>query len=166
MLTNIYLDSQKKETYMDDFINLLDCKMEFWMLDDNLTDVLTNINKNQYIQTLYSKRNNLNSSDSEESYLKFCYHQALELPLFGFVLRDLVLNFNRKPETILYYDFSHPRENLNYSENTTKLGLGCTDNQNYFYINHISIFLESTDLNVHNDFWKELEHKLTTIKPA
>lgn len=151
---------------MKDFCNLLNCKMEFWMLDEKLKDVLVNINTNEYIQTLYSKRYNLNNFNGNESYLKFCYYKKLELQLFRFVLPDLVVSFNLKPDTILIYDFSFPNENLNYTENSDNLGLGCTDDKDYFNINHISIFLKSPDLDVHNDFWKEIETKLTNLKPS
>lgn len=150
---------------MNDFSNLLNSEMEFWKLDEELKDALIHINSNGYIQTLYSKRHNLNNFNDEESYLKICYFQEVELQLFRFVLSDLVLNFNQRPDTILYYDFSFPRENGNYSENSNNLGFGCTDNKDYFKINHISINLKSTDLDIHNDFWIDLENKLVNLRP-
>lgn len=165
MTHNIYLDETRKKIYMSDFNNLLNCEMEFWRLDENLKDALVNINTNKYVQTLYSKRHNRNDFTDKESYLKICYCQEIELKLLRIVVPDLVLSFNQRPETILYYDFSFPQENGNYAENSNNLGFACTDNKDYFRINHISIYLNSPDLNIHDDFWKYLENKLVNLNP-
>lgn len=164
-MRDIYLDKAKKKNYMDYFRVLLNCKLEFWQLDFGLQDILIQINANEYVQTLYSKKHGLNDLYDEDSYLKFCYYKEVELQLFRFILPDLILSYNCRPDTALYYDFSFPKVNDNCMDDANKLGLGCTDDKDYFSINHLAIYLKSPDLEIHNKFWKDLEDKLSNLKP-
>jgi len=165
LIQDIYLDKAKKKNYMDYFRALLNCKLEFWQLDLGLQDILIQINANECLQTLYSKKHGLNDLYDEDSYLKFCYYKEVELQLFRFILPDLISSYNCRPDTALYYDFSFPKVNENCMEDANKLGLGCTDDKDYFYINHLAIYLKSPDLEIHNNFWKDLEVKLSNLKP-
>jgi len=162
-MIDIYLDKEKKIKYMDYFQTLLNCKLEFWQLDNGLQDILIQINANEYVQTLYSKRHGINDSVSEESYLEFCYYKEVELQLFRFVLPYFISKYNSRPDTILYYDFFLPKENYNCVYNNNDLGLGCTDDKDYFLINHLAVYLESPDLEIHNEFWNDLKEKLTHL---
>lgn len=160
-----YLNIRRKRIYMNDFRILLKCEIDFWRLDQGLKDILTNINSNEYIQTIYSKRHNLNNFTDQVSYLKFCYYKEVELYLFRFILPDFVYTYNCKPNTFLYYAFSLPSKNDNFIGHSNKLGLGCTDNKDYLNINHLVIYMDSPDLDTHNTFWNDLEAKLTYLKP-
>jgi hypothetical protein len=162
-MQNIYLDKAKKKYYMDDFNALLNLTIEFWKLDNGLKDILIKINTNENIQTLYSKRHGLNDFFDDDSYLMFSYYEEVELQLFRFILPDLILRYNNRPKSTLYYVFSFPNVNSNFADSTNNLGLGCTDDKNYFFINHLSIYLKSSVLDIHNEFWIELEDKLSNL---
>lgn len=163
-MLDIYLDKAKKKTYMESFHALLNCKLDFWQLDPGLQDIMIHINENEYVQTLYSKKHGLNDFNGHDSYLKFCYYKEIELHLFRIIIPDLILSYNCRPDTCLYYDFYIPETNGNTKDNDNKLGLACTDDKDYFYINHLAIFLQSPDLEIHNDFWKDIEEKLSNLK--
>jgi hypothetical protein len=164
-MQNIYLNKSKKKYYMDDFHVLLNCELEFWKLDAGIKEILIQINSNENIQTLYSKKHGLNNFHDDDSYLRFCYKREIELQLFRFLLPDLILKFNCRPDTCIYYDFSFPKENINCNDDTHKLGLGCTDDKDYFQINHLSICLNSKDIEIHDEFWMDLKIKLSNLLP-
>jgi hypothetical protein len=165
MTNNIYLDKEKKVIFMNDFKKLLDFEMPFWKLDDGVKNILMNINANEYIYTLYSKRLNLNQPNEDLSYIKFCYYQDIELHLFRTVVPDLILTYNIRPESMLYYDFLYPRANENCTIGSSNLGLMCTDDKDYFFINHLAIYLKSPDLEIHDKFWNDIEDKLSNLNP-
>jgi hypothetical protein len=81
-MEDIYLTSSGKRKYMDDFMNnvLSFNKIEFWKLDEGLPAILTGINSNDHVQTLYSKRPSYKNPDSYPlSYLELCYTAEIEL---------------------------------------------------------------------------------------
>jgi len=98
-MLDIYLDKAKKKNYMDYFHALLNCKLEFWQLDFGLQDILIHINANEYVQTLYSRKYGLNGFNGDDSYLKFCYSQEIELQIFRFILPDLISSYNCRPDS-------------------------------------------------------------------
>lgn len=167
-MEDIYLKSYRKRKYMDDFINnvLSFNKIEFWKLDEGLPSILTGINSNDNVQTLYSKRPSYKNQDSYPlSYLELCYTAEVELNLFREVMPSLFLSVDPDPEARVYYLFDLPRPNLNYTGGSNPLGLGCIDDQNYFNINTLKINLESYSEDIHSGFWKILEKSLIKIKP-
>ncbi|MBW6482958.1 MAG: hypothetical protein K0B10_07840 [Vicingaceae bacterium] len=167
MAKNIYLNKAKKKKYMKDFDLLLNCKQDFWQLDFGVNDFLIKVNLNQNIQTLYSKKHNLNDFNCKLSYLKFCYFKEIELLLFRFVLPELILKYNnqkKREDTSLYYIFSFPKTNDNCTNNSNQIGIGCADNNDYFNINHLTIYLNSPYIEVHNEFWNDLVDKLSILK--
>ena len=167
-MTDIYLTEEVKLRYMNDFINnvLSFNRNETWKLDEGLSDILSEINKNQYIQTLYSKKC-LSAVHGNESlsYLKFCYSQQIELKLFREVIPSIFYDLDVYEGTKFYYDFNDPHENPNYSKGSTPVGLGCLDDENYFHINTLSFNLESYSSEAHEIFWNVIRKRLTLIKP-
>jgi hypothetical protein len=167
-MEDIYLTSSGKRKYMNDFINnvLSFNKIEFWKLDEGLPAILAGINTNDHVQTLYSKRPSYKNPDSYPlSYLELCYTVEIELCLFREFIPSLFLSVDPEPEARLYYLFDWPRPNLNYSCDSTPLGLGCIDDENYFNINTLKINLESYSEDIHSVFWKIVEKSLTKIEP-
>jgi hypothetical protein len=166
-MDDIYLTGSIKRKYMDDFINnvLPFSKIDFWKLDEGLPHILTGINSNKYIQTIYSKRASFNNPEKHSlSYLEFCYAVKIELCLFREVIPSLFLEINLDPEARLYYLFDLPRSNPNYSKGSKPIGLGCIDDEKYFFINTIKINLESKFNETHSDFWGRLEKTLSQVK--
>ena len=167
-MDDIYLTGSGKRKYMDDFINnvLPFNKMDFWKLDEGLPDILTGINSSKYIQTIYSKRASFKNPEKQTlSYLEFCYTDNIELRVFREVIPSLFLEINLDPEAKLYYLFDWPRSNPNYSRGSKPIGLGCIDDEKYFFINTIKINLESKFNETHSGFWGRLEKTLSQAKP-
>ena len=167
-MDDIYLTGSRKRKYMDDFINnvLPFNKIDFWKLDEGLSDILVRINSSEYIQTIYSKRPSFKNSEHQTlSYLELCYTINIELCLFREVIPSLFLEINLDPEAKLYYLFDWPRSNPNYSGKSKPIGLGCLDDDKYFFINTIKINLESDFKETHSGFWGRLEKTLSQVKP-
>lgn len=169
-MENIYLTAGSKEKYMHDFSNnvLLFNRDESWKLDPGLAEILTSVNRNSCIQTLYSKKDHFTSVEYlHESYLEFCYSKDVELEIFRKVIPSLNLDFIREAKSIFFYTFSFPRENPNISMGLS--GMGCLDDPEYSRINTIRLTLESPIKLMHDKFWSTIGDylgKLTDSKNA
>jgi hypothetical protein len=168
-MRNIYLTKNRKQKYLNDFVNnvLPFNKIPAWTLDNGLENSLIKINGNDHIQSICSKRNPFinQSSIRHESYIEFCYSSEIELILFRDFLPKMIFEFNKNFESILFYDFNLPRQNSNFSKGRRHIGLGCLDDEKYFFINTIRISLESENIQIHTDFWNKIEGTLSIIKP-
>ncbi len=167
-MTNQYLTEKRKKWYMKDFYSLLKVERDFWKIDNSiLKEILIEINENPNIQTLYSKYSDKNNPDDKSSYLTFAYTKKVELILFRNVIPHFIDFYNLKSssnKSICNYDFFAPKENLNFDINSPKFGIKCTDDKNYFRINHIRLNLESYSSQTHKDFWDELKLKFSDLK--
>lgn len=164
-MKSIYLTKTRKKRYMDDFVNkvLPFNALKFWALDEGLPEILSNINSNNNIQTLYSKRPSFDKTGRQNlSYLEFCYRKEIELSLFRDIIPSLFLDIDLNPEDRLYYLYHFPGTH-SYCSSETSIGLGCIDDKKYFFINSIKINLESEIQSAHNHFWLNLEKKLSRI---
>ena len=167
-MTNIYLTKIRKQKYLQDFANnvLPFNRIDIWKLDKGLESILIKINENDHIQSLYSKKDAFNKPEiRHESYIEFCYSSDVELILFRDIIPKMIFDFNKDFESKLYYDFYWPRQNSNFSKDIEPLGLGCVDDETYFFINTIRITLESDHKQIHQCFWKRIEETLSSIKP-
>jgi hypothetical protein len=165
---DVYLTKEIKARYMIDFMNVLSFdRIELWKLDAGLSGILSEINRNEFIQTLYSKKCPLkNPEDGCLSYLEFCYSEKVELRLFRKLIPSMFYDLDKLEWTKFYYDFNEPRDNPNYyPERKENAGLGCLDDENYFRINTIRFSLESYLIEAHQIFWDIIKKKLSTVKP-
>jgi len=158
---NIYLTSELKQFYLDDFNKISQVSIDFWKIEPEILPYLTIINKNKKIQPIYSK---YGVNDSiKGSYIKFCYFQELEEQLFKSFLPDILEEFNDLENVTCVYEFHYPHENPNYDKKTA-LGISATDNPEHFRVNHIKLTLRSYKEKYHLSFWKELSDRLFKIK--
>ncbi|MEI7596908.1 MAG: hypothetical protein WCK02_14255 [Bacteroidota bacterium] len=157
-MKNNYLNKSKKEYYMNDFNFLLKLKDDFWGLDKGLKKILTHINCNENIQTLYSKfSQGKDANGNQLSYLEFCYTSKIELELFRNTIPFFINKYNTNSGDKCYYLFNKPIKNENYIKHAIKTGLACLDDENYFLINNIGIYLNSNNIKTHKLFWKDIE---------
>lgn len=164
-MKSIYLNAPLKQKYMDDFINhvLPFAGPEAWKLDNGLGEILLSINGNSNIQSIYSKKDSFVSPGFlHESYLEFCYTSEVELKLFREVIPSFNYDFNKEFNSLFYYQFSYPRENPNMEEHGG-LGLGCTDDRDYFKVNTVRLSLESPIRLNHENFWKRAGDSLSGL---
>jgi len=166
-MTNKYLTKKRKEYYMIDFQNLLKFERDFWEVDNmDLKQILIDINQSPNIQTLYSKYSNKSNPNNNTSYLEFTYTSKIELTLFREIIPHFINYYNLNStyyQSTCNYDFSLPKENNNFELDSPKFGINCTDDKDYFKINHLRIKLNSNMSKVHDDFWKDLKSKLTEL---
>ena len=154
-ITERYLDAELKDYYMQDFQKLLLYEGNFWKLDKGTKDILIAINKQQWIQTLYSQK--CNPNDPCKSYLVFAYTKNSE-PYIKSVLPKFIDKFNALIPSFTYYFFP-PQENFNFKEDRTDDSKpACVRDKNYFKINHIQLTLDliGSAENIHDDFWNDL----------
>ncbi|ARV15023.1 hypothetical protein [Polaribacter sp. SA4-12] len=169
-MRNQYLTKKRKEWYLVDFNNLLNIENPTWKIDsEELKKILIKINSNEYIQTLYSKQK-LSKSELHDttSYIEFTYNSRIELKLFREILCYFIeeYNYDRNGiQSICYFEFNLPKENPNYKKNSPQIGLKCTDDNDYFKINHIKLHINSMFQKVHIDFWNDLTLKINGLKP-
>jgi hypothetical protein len=165
---DIYLNRELKEKYSRDFISnvITFDSLEAWKLDEGLHDILREINENEHISTIYSKRCYVAIPDCQPlSYLEFCYSQNIELKLFRELIPSMFYQMDPLDGTRFYYDFNFPRNNPNFSEAREKTGLGCLDDEDYFRINTIRLSLESSLPEAHFHFWEAIKKDLAVIMP-
>lgn len=158
---DIYLTSDKKTYYMEDFAKV---KVNtHWPLDKDLEPYLVIINNNNLIQTLYSQNCKSDSFTTDLiSYLEICYSQKLELKIFREVIPSLLYQFN-KGEERLNYLYIPPGPNQNYQPDKTLRGIGCIDDNSYFQISHIRFVFYSFNQNRHAEFWQTISLELSKL---
>lgn len=146
----MYLNLKTKTYYQEDFRKLLDEKDSFWKIDSAfLKSILISINRNQKLQTLYSKHD-----PKEESYLFIAYSKDIELDLFRYRIPQ-ILACNK----FIDYEYVAPRINLNREINNG-ISIGCVRDEDYFNIHHIRLGLTSSNPEEHAVFWSLLERQL------
>ncbi len=161
-MKDIHLTPQLKAYYMKDFTeNVLACDND-WKLDQDLADLLVEINRNSNVQTLYSKRYNQQKRFADdESYIMFAYTEQVEQKLFKRIIPEITSKhcFSEGfDETACYYTFTYP---VSESENLESgIGLGCTNDKDYFNISRIRIYLISHDIEKHKEFWGDVTEML------
>ena len=159
----MYLSSKLKEYYLQAFSEVKNSDNEFWDLDNGIVDYLNSINKNENIQTLYSKYGNHLGGFNPESYLVFAYSKKVELKLFREIIPNLIFNYNTRHESICRYSFNEPRMREDKNDKGGILKLKCVNDPQYFNINNIRITLEDGNNKIHDRFWQDLNDALSKI---
>lgn len=187
----IYLHEELKAKYKDDFINnVLKCeRSSTHKLDEGLAKILEKINENKNIQTLYSCRyfpkENLEENEIDtrdyESYLEFCYSEAVWTKLKNELLPKLEADFTLLADEKGIWDMGcinymeeKPRDNPNmkYKPNigssiTSLCSCGAFNDINYFRVNHIRVTLTSKHIELYEElndfFWGFLKDNLSKI---
>lgn len=161
---------------MNDFKLLLRFNQsQFWMLDKQLREILSNINSNPKIQSLYSKKyDNKSGNLFKESYLHLGFFNSMRQPLDELILtldnkyRDFTNTKFRKgiisKEKVLRCSINDPLENTNYIHSNSDSPLGCIRNPNYFRIFHIEFELKSSKEHLHEMFWNDLNENLKKLQ--
>lgn len=163
-MTEIYLTADLKRYLMNDFnTNVLKEANSFWKLDDGVKDFLIQINSNNNIQSLYSKKHQGGFGLSDNSYLQFAYSKEIELKIFREVIPYFLILFNKVDESKFTYSF-HPPE-VSDDNTSREIKLGCLNDKNYFNVNSLKFELETYDSKVHDQFWITLGGFFTKITP-
>lgn len=148
---------------MEDFEKLLQSEKDFWKLDsEHLKKILKNINSNPKIQTLYSKYGEKKSFGAI-SYIQFAFVKDVEDKILRYLIPQILYKYNHNFKSHSYYDYNEPRRNNNYNIEREKFGMNCVDDENYFMINSIKIYLKTRDENVIENFWADLEKSLKEL---
>lgn len=162
-MSDIFLNSKLKLYYMKDFEKLLLDERDFWKIDSNsLKQILKNINSNPKVQTLYSKYGDQKLSVSE-SYLQFAYVKDVEDKIFRLVIPNLLFTYNYDFKSHFYYVYHEPSKNANFNLDREKFGFNCVDDENYFMINSVKIYLKTRDNIIREKFWKDIEIMLKEL---
>lgn len=159
-----FLTPISKRYYQKAFKDLLQYDgSEFWKLGEGLQRILTDINRNEQIATLYSKKCHdfHQYGINPTSYLQLAYTQNLKNALET-TLKNIVSIFQNNGITISILEES-PRDNPNLNPNS-KVRLACITDVDYFRINTYSIEIEGGDKDDHEHFFKILHKKLSELK--
>ena len=149
----MYLNPELKAYYLEDFDRLLNLDDAYWTIDSELLQVvLSKINQNKNIQSLYSKHD-----DKDESYLFFTFSNSVELKLFRFIIPQMLSVIPG-----LTYEYLPPRINLNTGLNNGVI-LACVTDENYFNVHQIRLGLVSADPILHKDFWNLVQNLLCQV---
>ncbi len=171
-MNNIFLNPDLKVKYMEDFVNkVLLCNDEFWDLDENLREVLSQINSNPNLQTLYSRKATPPKErgmmfSQTDSYLKLTFVKEFELKILRDVIPECISIFTDKShESFCTYQYYYPDDNANYREDKIgRLDLGCLNDKDHFRVNHVRIELDTSNLADHDKFWQFLNQRLSNLK--
>ncbi|MBF6639852.1 hypothetical protein IVB69_00015 [Flavobacterium sp. J49] len=162
-MNDIFLNSKLKLYYMKDFEKLLQDERDFWKIDNEfLKEILKEINSNSKVQTLYSKYGEQKLLGSE-SYLQFAFSKDVQDKIFRLLIPNLLFTYNYDFKSYCYYEYREPSKNNNYKLEREKFGFNCVDDENYFMINSIKIYLKTRDNIIKEKFWKDLEKMLKEL---
>ena len=142
-----FLTPKEKIAYMNDFNNfVLKSTDEYWKLDDGLSDILININKNKSIQTLYSKH----SVDDARSYLMLAIDESYLEKLDSVIVKLKGL-----------YTFDHYCNEPSIFKNDGKQAvMSCNSNKKHFNTSVFVLDLHSDKKADHKLFWKIIKENL------
>jgi hypothetical protein len=150
-----FLTPELKAYYMSDFTeNVLNCKDPFWKLDDNLLYILTNINANQNVQTLYSRRFNSEEDTNVASLLWILVSKNINLELWKEFQKECLRNHE------LYACKYEPKIKQNMLKH---IPIGCMQDNTYFNSGVIQIYINSESLVEHDIFWNTITKYITNL---
>jgi hypothetical protein len=145
----MYLTPELKAYYQKDFTeNVLPCTDRNWKLHQDLVDLLIQTNKNDNIQTIYSKKSD---RSDEPSYLYFSANKIGEKQLFELAI---ILTNEIKDS----YFMVMPPNNKGFGDK--KVVMGCNTNKDFFNVKVFAFQVDSRNLKHHKLFWKLLSDKL------
>jgi len=149
----VYLTKEIKEYYMNDFTkNVVNCSDKYWGLDKGLLKICTDINKNNNVQTVYSRRYS-GGKYRQNSYLWILISES--------VLEETIDKFyydcKTKLKSIGIECYEPPEPIINNREDITNL---CLTDPNYLQHGFISITLYSNKLKDHKFFWEKIHEHL------
>jgi hypothetical protein len=158
-----YLSKKSKLKYQIAFEELLSYNdSDFWDLDEGLQEILIGINKNENIQTLYSKKcSNFNQFGADHiSYLQLAYSKNVEFLLYN-ALENIqtIMKTRGLKSTILK---EGPADNPNGGPNS-EITLACSKDPDYFRINSFTIEIEGGNFSDHVEFFQLLNQKLQSV---
>jgi len=165
MTNDIYLTSDLKAFYTDDFTNnVLPCKDSFWGLPPEIVDILKTINKNINVQTLYSHKKYFDRLDGDDSNLTFTFTKDVELKIFREIIPYFIACFGLNNDSKFSYLFRHPViKDKTGVKNVCNLA--SVIDGNYFNVNNLWFNLSSDKKEIHDKFWADIQTKLGQLTP-
>jgi hypothetical protein len=147
----IYLTKEIKEYYMNDFTNnVVNCSDEFWDLDEGLLEICTDINKNDNVQTLYSRRCLKNNDENEASFLWLMISEQADVDKINTFIRTC-----KREHKKFQFDYKHITAELD-----PDIKMGAMQDINYFQYGVVVVRIDSNKLKEHNLFWETIERHI------
>ena len=148
----VYLTKEIKEYYMNDFTNnVVNCSDEFWGLDEGLLEICTDINKNDNVQTLYSRRCLKDNDENNISFLWIMISEQADVDKINTFIRTLKRQHK-------FHKFMPTKMEINGQLPDIKIG--ATQDINYFQHGVIEVRIESKKLKEHNLFLETIARHL------
>ena len=145
----MYLTPELKAYYQKDFTeNVLPCTDKNWKLHKDLGDLLIQINKNDNIQTIYSKKSD---RSAEASYLYFSANKVGEKQLI-----ELAIKLTNQVKDS--YFMIMPPNNKGFGDE--RVVMGCNTNKDFFNVKVFAFQVDSKNLKDHKQFWNILKESL------
>jgi hypothetical protein len=154
-----FLTSEKKLYYLTELDKCKKCLHPDWDLDDNLVHILDEINSNQNVQTMFSKRSS-NLKNSNESYLQLtCTEDIAEA--FKNLTTDISENLKQFKKTcsldIKFQSAIQPDIMNKLITNAHLKKLDAVANvKKYTSINRLFIRFYSNNITEHEYFWEQM----------
>lgn len=150
----MFLTPKLKAYYMQDFNdNVLPCKDEVWALHPSLIDLCQEINKNEHVQTIFSRKA---PKGYEISYLYFSADKV------GVKLLENLFDKLTDVSDFVFYNVNKPEQYQ--SKYVGSLEMGCLKNMNYFNVDVHCFTLISTDKHEQKKFWRTIKNFFANIK--
>jgi hypothetical protein len=149
------LTPELKAYYMADFVdNVLECKDEFWKLDEGLKDLLVKINVRDNIQTLYSRKRTYVNDKNRTSFLWI----LISKDVTNAKMNNFIADARKKLpdfECVFAKDIVQNRD--------MNIKMDCINDPKYFENGAIMISLTTPVQFNHERFWSIIEKHLTTF---
>jgi hypothetical protein len=143
----MHLTPELKEYYQKDFTdNVLPCKDEVWALHPSLIDLCQEINKNEHIQTIFSRKA---PKGEQTSYLYFSADKV------GVKLLENLFDKLTDVSDFVFYNVREPEQYQ--SKYVGSLEMSCLKDKNYFNVDVHCFTLISTDTHEQKKFWRTIK---------
>ena len=143
----MYLTPELKAYYQKDFTeNVLPCKDEVWALHPSLIDLCLEINKNEHIQTIFSRKA---PKYEEISYLYFSADKV------GVKLLENLFDKLTDVSDFVFYNVREPEQYQ--SKYVGSLEMSCLKDKNYFNVDVHCFTLISADKHEQKKFWRTIK---------
>jgi hypothetical protein len=156
-----YLDEAKRKFYDKALAHIRACGDKFWDLDDNLDNHIDNINRNDNVRTMYSRRGKNRTGFGLESYLTICYTQEIENKIKDEFVPRLNSYFadNKQCSFVTYYN--PPRVDIDNEEAAEFLKY--IEHPDYWNILNLKLELKGGNSEEHDKFWNLLSGTLSKL---
>lgn len=108
-IEEFYLNNENRIFYTKAFDHIINCKNEYWGLDEHIIKHLDLINTNDNIRTIYSKRGKYDFGHGLNSYLTVCFTKQTGSKILNKILPVFTAKYKQDKKSDFVYLVEKPK---------------------------------------------------------